>query len=287
MTEHVCCVCPQLRHGEPRIYERANVCEGHRAQLRSILAEIVELYVKLDPRKPTTGGQRVSGSRTPPLPFVVDTVDLRLPPNVRTVHDAAGDQVGEISIATRLESWARDWQTHDWATLPPPTVSGLARWLLIRVDDICDRHPAVDEFAADLRDQLRILRRVNGISGPAFDTLDIPCRRCDCLALIPVAKQDRVECLQCGDLASGEEYTRWTGLLTAGVRHRWVDFDPAVTLYVDEAALLVKVTADVIRQWTKRGTLPVADRDHGRPMFTAADVFEAERRTRSGVVLAQ
>jgi hypothetical protein len=283
-AEHLCIVCPQLRQGEPRVYERAQVCEGCRPRLRSMLAEAVEHFAHVDPRKGSTKGERVSGSRTPPLPLLVDPLDLRMPPHLDTVHDPFGDQTGEISAATVLESWARDWQTYWWATLPPPTVGRLAHWLGLRLDMACDQHPAIDEFATGLRDLIRALRRVNGHLGPAFDLLDVPCRRCDWLTLVPVARADRVECLHCGDLASGEEYHRWTGLLVAGVRDQWVDFDLDALLYVDEAALLVRVSQNTVRLWVGRGVLAVAVRDHGRPRFAARDVFEAERRTRTGLL---
>lgn len=332
MTEHLCVVCPQLRQGEPRIYERANVCEGCRPTVRSLLVEAPELYGGLSMERASKGGDRVSGSRTPPVPLDLDALDITLPPNVGTVADdlvplydtvsvevavwvparaddpyikvhewraqrirrrdergilaygLSGDQVGEPSLPSVLETWARDWQSHAWATLPEPTVPALSRWLETRVEWACDHHPAIDDFVGQLRDQVRILRRINGLSGPAFDTLDIPCRRCDWLSLIPVAKQDRVECMHCGDLATGDEYDRWTGLLAAGVRQQWVDFDLDARLYLDEAALLAKVTENTVRQWVKRGILVVSDRHHGRPLFPARDVFEAERRTRSGLL---
>jgi len=284
MTEHRCVTCAQLRAGEPRIYERAQCCEGCRPRLRSMLAEVVEHFAQVDPRKGSRKAERVSGSRTPPLPLLVDPLDLRMPPHLDTVYDPHGDQTGEISVATKLEAWCRDWQTHWWASLPAPTVGQLAQWLSIRLELACDEHPAVDEFAADLRELIRTLRRVNGQLGPAFDQLDVPCRRCDWLTLVPVARADRVECLHCGDLASGEEYQRWTGLLTAGVRDQWVDFDLDALLYVDEAALLVKVSQNTVRLWVKRAVIEVAERDHGRPRFTARAVFEAERRTRSGLL---
>lgn len=264
-----------------------------------MLAEVVEHFVTVDVRKGNRGGVRVSGSRTPPLPLAIDPLDLRMPANVGTVHEPPCecrppgpdcrpglphlDQAGEISVATRLEAWARDWQTYWWSILPMPTVPALANWLGTWLEKACDGHPGIDEFAAELRDIIVALRRVNGLLGPTFDLLDVPCRRCDWLSLVPVAKQDRIECLHCGDLANGDEYQRWTGLLTAGVRDQWVDFNLDALLYVDEAALLVKVTQNTIRLWIKRGVLVVSERDHGRPRLTARAIFEAERRTRSGL----
>ena len=285
MTEHVCVVCPTLRpNAEPRIYERANVDEGCRARLQSLVGELSGYYGYVDLRRPSNGSQRVSGSRTPPLPLRVEALDLRLHPHVHPVHDPYGDQIGHPGVATILDSWARDWQTYLDVSLPSPTVTLLCGWLLRWLDKACDTHPAIDEFAAEILDLVRTLRRAIGVAGPAVELLDVPCRKCEWLSLAPIPRQDRIECLNCGDLSTGDEYTRWTGLLAAGVQQCVVDFDLDARLYVDEAALLVRVSQAVIRQWSSRGLLTPVSRDHGRPRFTARDIFEAERRTRSGVL---
>lgn len=284
MGEHLCVVCPQLRQGEPRVYERANVCEGCRARMMGLLGELSDYYAYVDLRRGSNGSQRVSGSRTPPLPLRVVALDLTLPPHVATVHDPRRDQIGHPGVATILDSWARDWQSHIDAHLPSPTVPLLCAWLSRWLETACNDHPAIDEFAAEILDLIRTLRRVNGQAGPAVELLDVPCRRCDWLTLAPVPRQDRIECLNCGDLSTGEEYQRWTGLLTVGIREQVVDFNLDALLYIDEAALLVRVSQALIRQWASRGILPVADRDRGRPRFYARDVFEAERHTRSGVL---
>lgn len=201
-------------------------------------------------------------------------------------YGPSGDQVGEPSAAAVLDTWARDWQTYPWAdvSLPPATVPALAEWLSRWLEVACDRHPAVDDFAEEMLELLRSLRRANGLAGPAVELLDVPCRKCDWLALAPVPRQDRIECLNCGDLASGEEYGRWTRLLAAGVQDLVVDFDLDALLYVDEAALLARVTQNTVRLWIARDLVPVAERDHGRPRLRARDVLEAERRSRTGVV---
>lgn len=79
MTEHLCRVCPQLRQGEPRIYDQAQVCVGCRSRLRALLAELVDDYAKVELIRPSTGGAKVSGSRTPPLPLAVDALDITMP----------------------------------------------------------------------------------------------------------------------------------------------------------------------------------------------------------------
>jgi hypothetical protein len=130
-----------------------------------------------------------------------------------------GDQAGHISVATLLDSWVRDWRDvlrlHEG--LPTPTVMVLSTWLSNRIDRACADHPAIDEFAAEIRDLVRSLRRVTGVSEVRPEHLDVPCRRCDLLDLHRLPGEDRVECSSCGDLLTGAEYLRWVKLVAADV----------------------------------------------------------------------
>jgi hypothetical protein len=87
VTEHLCIVCPQLRNGEPRVYDRANVCDGCRSRLRSLLAEVVELYADLSLEKAIADQARVTGSRSAPIPPAIVALDLTLPPPRGTIED--------------------------------------------------------------------------------------------------------------------------------------------------------------------------------------------------------
>ena len=233
-------------------------------------------------------GRPTAGDRYPTQTIEVAQRRRARDANGWLAYGPSGDQTGEPSTAAVLDSWARDWQTYPWANamLPTPDVAPLAAWLTLWLEAACDHHPAIDDFADQLRQHLRVLRRVNGHAGPVVELLDTPCRRCDWLALAPVPRQDRIECLHCGDLTTGAEHERWTGLLAAGVRELAIDIDLDALLYVDEAALLAKVSQNTVRLWVKRALLPIAERDHGRPRFRARDVLAIERRTRTGVVLA-
>jgi phage terminase Nu1 subunit (DNA packaging protein) len=53
------------------------------------------------------------------------------------------------------------------------------------------------------------------------------------------------------------------------------EFDSSL-INSSEAAELVGVAQSTIRNWAHRGTLTVADRQDGRPLFRPADVVEAE-----------
>lgn len=269
MAEHLCVVCPQLRFGEPRVYERANVCEGCRSRLRTLLGETVEYYALLDLEKGSAAGDRVSGSRTAPLPLVATTLDLTMPARLQSVQDdlvpqyervevevevwrpaqpdveeyeldkllithrrrkrdgngwlaygPSGDQVGDVSVLAMLESWARDWQTYAWAFLPEPTVSSLVAWLTERLTWACDHHPAVDDFASELREKVSALRP----HGPRAELKKgVPCRECERVTLFRWPGSDFIECGSCPCLMTPEEYLRWTQLISAPEHQSWVE----------------------------------------------------------------
>ena len=186
-----CAICQR------RDADRPQVCDPDRSWLDRTLVEIVELYALLpdaigsgellnvgewvdergvehsDPvalAMPVgtiqrTVGQRVGGSREAPLPLRVDPLDLTLPARVATVHDGYGDQAGNLPVASVLDSWARDWADvrNMRETLPDPTVVELGRWLGNRHPWAADTHPAVDEYATELRRLNATVRAVVGI----------------------------------------------------------------------------------------------------------------------------
>lgn len=182
-------------------------------------------------RAPGNGG-RVSGSHGAPVPIQLDPVDLTAPARLPNPARSRGyyprslwpeDQIGLQSVATRLDLWVRDWISYDTCPgdhLPDATVSGLAGWLAVRVDWACNQHPAVDEFAAEMRELRAVLRRANG-DGPIYPEpiQAVPCSGCDAVALFrPVNSPYRAECGACGKLYTDDEYQRWTGLLAMQAR---------------------------------------------------------------------
>jgi hypothetical protein len=206
------------------------------------------------PVRIASGGSRVSGTPEAPVPVSLDLVDLTAPARAGSLlphanaelHQASAvvvrtktmerhtyaarwtDQIGHLSVATVLDFWATDWRgaRAKGEGLPRPVVGEMCTWLLDRLEDACDDHPAVDEFAADLQDVHSTLRAVLGLTGPWPELLrGVPCRRCDVVSLarLPVGHygaQQYIECGSCGDLMTPEEYERWTQLLAASVRGR-------------------------------------------------------------------
>lgn len=220
-----CNVCPQLRSAsKPRQYERPPVCEQCRERLADLLAEVSQLYNAL-PGSLERGvgvGQRVGGGEVEaPLPFQEDVWDLLLPASHTTIHDPFGDQIGYQSAATVLDSWARDWR--DVRAMgevgPGGTVAASTAWLRDRVDWACDNHPAIDEFAAELRALAAAIRRfVPRENARPQPCKGVPCRRCDMLTLARLSDgSGEIECQNpdCRTVLTSDEYRQWVGLVAA------------------------------------------------------------------------
>lgn len=199
-------------------------CRSCPLWLDGLLVEIVELYA-LAPAAvvPSCGaGPKVSGSREAPVPARLDVVDLidRARPASAAIKyrydsrtgiewaELGGDpdQIGFLPIATELDFWVRDWIANDWCPgdhLPPPTVSGLAGWLRVRLDAACDHHPAIDEFATKLRAIRSALQRALGSTRHSGEPIGAcPIRfdsgqRCGA-TLYAEPYVDRIACPRCG-----------------------------------------------------------------------------------------
>jgi len=228
MSDERLCLLDPRHH-----YQRAHVCDHCRTWLGELLADIATLYAQI-PDALThgtgSGGQRVSGSFEPPLPLRVDILDLTLPANqgarrlcARGYLGLDDDQVGTLSASTILDTWARDWLTYDIpGHLPRPTVPILVAWLRVRVEDACNVHPGIDEFAGEMRDLRDALRRATGGATIRPQRCDgVPCRRCDLLTLVRLADgSGDIECAnpECRAIMRPQDYATWVALVAADVR---------------------------------------------------------------------
>lgn len=167
--ERLCATCPVLHpNGRPRYVQWPLCCESCRPRIRAELTEITDLYALLPTtQKAARGpGDKVSGSKDPPIPARIDVVDLSLPVRpaqrqlfARGVLGIDPDQIGDLSVATFLDTWVRDWAGIRQEHLPPPLVTDMVQWLLNRLDWAMDEHLAIDEFASEVNEYVRTLRQ--------------------------------------------------------------------------------------------------------------------------------
>lgn len=168
----------------------------------------------------------VTGSRERPIPIRVDRLDLAAPARVHNptwqskTHPE--DHAGHLAVASTLDQWVRDWRDTLWPdhTLPAAAVGDLVAWLRNRVDDACDRHPAITEFAEEIRSMRSALRGAAGDhEAPPEPCEGVACRRCDLLTLYREPGGD-VTCINpdCRAVLRDTEYHDWTKTLAAEAR---------------------------------------------------------------------
>lgn len=214
------------------------VCDGCRRRLGENLRELVDAYAILATEErmmamdagPVPGqaaGERVSGTGEPTVPANLDRLDLLASAragNLRAhVRGLLGDdtQIGHLPIATQLATWVRDWHTQPWMRgdqTPQLAVSSMVSWFLIWLEDACDNHPAIDEFASDVDLMLWACRALAKDKPQRREVLKaVPCSTPDCdgLLLHDPSSQYWAECCLCHRLWTEPEYREWVGLVAA------------------------------------------------------------------------
>ena len=195
-------------------------CQHCPTRLTSVLADITTAYTLLDITPTRSSGQRVTGTPSHTLPLRVDVLDLTMPPHPGSVgvrmhgtwatQGGDPDQVGHLSTLTILDTWVRDWQhtRGQREHLPVPTVPNLTGWLTHRTDWACRYHPAIGEYATDMRHLRAVLHSAAGhVDRPEL----VPgrCPRCRWRALYRLPGDDFIRCgneQQCGRMMTPEEY---------------------------------------------------------------------------------
>lgn len=178
-------------------------------------------------------GARVSGSKEPASVTDLDRLDLTASPRA-AFPTAAGrankaDQIGHLPVAADLDLWVRDWRNtlFPGQHLPAPTVLALVRWLSVRLGEACDRHPAIDEFAAEMYELRRALRGKLGLNAPPKTLCrGVFCKACDLKTLY--REGGLISCGNCGENYSENAYLEWIGLLNAETKQRLRDGDLAM-----------------------------------------------------------
>lgn len=215
MTDHLCvaCVKRSRRHHSQTCDACPRIIERNLRELRDLSPL---LSAAITPGQGGVAGPHVSGSREAPVPVLLHVVDLAAEARGGTVADRHGDQTGALPIATVLDQWVQDWreQRGKGERRPVPTVPALAQWLLTRVDDACDTHPGLDEFAAEVWQMVVQVRVALDISRTPI-SMAAPCPRCEMFALKRDVGDEWVVCRGCGTMLSEDEY-RWHARVTVG-----------------------------------------------------------------------
>lgn len=153
MTQPLLCLCcPVLspRRDNPRHPTVPQVCDPCRTRLVDDLVGIPAAYLALAihimPGR--LGGERFTNEYESRPPLNTAALSLLGP--------------GSDTPLARLDSWAQDWSIMLSVRLPTPTMPETCRWLLTHLQWACNLHPAVDEFASDLRDIAGALRGFGG-----------------------------------------------------------------------------------------------------------------------------
>lgn len=225
-----CLLCPILRPNRRGRHSESNACEDCRTLLAAIPREIADADALLDQllepgRGPATEVRPPSPD--PRLPFAIDVWDLSQPLRTITINKASvEDQIGHLPVAVQLDSWVRDWI--DLRELdengPRPNVRDLANWLAVRTEWACDEHPAIDEYAQEMRSLRSVLVGLVGVvkeDAKPVPIRGVPCRRCDRMTLAKLSDgSGEVECQDpsCRTIYRPDEYERWVKLVAAATR---------------------------------------------------------------------
>lgn len=201
--------CPLCRRPADRTHDRC------RAALDARLRQIPGLYQLLaDVLEPGTApAARVSGSRTPPMPVRLEPLNLR----------AKG---GIIAI---LATWETDWREtrglpavparadHEQLLVGDHILAEVVNFLRTHLDWAIEHHPAVDEFAGEIREIVEACYTALGLrsdlkkigSCPTVDDEGRPCGR----TLYADPYLDMIRCTRC--------HAEWT-------RARWLILGAAI-----------------------------------------------------------
>jgi len=141
---------------------------------------------------------------------------IRVDAKGKPIMRPSDSQVGAVSVASVLDSWARDWaDVRDMGeTLPAPTVVELAKWLGHRTDWACDHHAAVDDYADEIR---RLYGALKAAVGLKSDRVYVgPCPITDdkgtCgAALTADPYLDIIRCPRCDTMWSRDKWL-WLGM---------------------------------------------------------------------------
>lgn len=237
LTPTTCVICGEAS-------EQGFACAVCERRLRDRLANIVEFYALAEGElvPGASGGSRSSSERS-------------LGVRVAALDFLAGNDVVAI-----LGLWERDWrETYDLSDAKAgrdvqDTLTAIVNFLLAWLHRSCTDHPAIDDFAREVRECWGIARAAARMA-PARRTL-VDCPTIDeddqaCTGKIGIDDRDETHCRTCGA-------TRTLDLLLA-----ITGADDAAPVWVDAEVVVRKtgVPERTLRHWAGRGKV---SRSHGR-----------------------
>lgn len=145
----LCLCCAVLRpKGRPHLPRTPHVCDTCRDRLSTDLVALPDTYAQVD-ADPVRGISEIRSR----------AYESKPPLNIAALSITGP---GADTPLARLDSWAQDWAGMLDQALPGATVYELCGWLSARLPWACDHHPAIDEFAQDVRDITGQLRMFAG-----------------------------------------------------------------------------------------------------------------------------
>lgn len=215
------------------------ICSPCAQRIRKDLDALVDTYT-LSAKPPEATGHGERSASTHPLPGGTEWLDWR----------QGSDLFGVLT------TWTRDWmETYALAGPRRGDLTSITGWLRAHLPHAANSHPAIDDFANEIRD---LANRGRRIVGEVKDNGQrIPCSTDHCTRTVHVHTADldqRVRCRSCGI-----ERTAGQILLIASRSEAWVP--------IQTAADVTGRNPTTIRRWIRTGKL---EHNNGRVWLPTA-----------------
>lgn len=223
------------------------ICTGCAQRIRDDLDTLVDAWAATESPAFPGGSSGDGRAKSSPLPGGTDWMDWR--------------QGAELFGV--LTTWVRDWC--DIYALAGPKrgdLTSVTGWLRAHLDHAANSHPAITDFADEIR---RLAQRGRRLAGEVPDRGQrVPCPTDDCgrtLRVRVVELEAVVRCKSCGIERSSAQI-----LVIAGHSEAWV---PGET-----AAMVAEVSLATIKRWAQGGHI---EREHGRYWLPSVREYKAKR----------
>lgn len=191
---------------QPELEAAQYLCTPCVGDMRRWLNEIPNQLVVLggSTQREITGSPVRGGTRTPPTPGRLDTLNITGPSAPGDIHDEHGDQHGPLPIGAVLGAWAR-------IVIEERRLNGPDRWTELRLATWLSPHldwAALQPWAGCMRDELfGMISVVRGITRlrPQKRPVTRPCPRPQC-ATLALTQTDGDQYIRCG--ACGYSFTQ-------------------------------------------------------------------------------